>query len=66
MNKPSLMMGQGNHPPPGSRGREFGREITNGGACGSSGSMTGKAGEFPASICLPSVSNMSNTSNTNG
>jgi hypothetical protein len=63
MNKPSLMMGQGNHP---SRGREFGREITNGGACGSSGSMTGKAGDFPASICLPSVSNMSNPSNSNG
>ena len=42
-----------------SRGREFGREITNA-ACGSaSGSMTTKAGEFPPSICLPSVSNMS-------
>ena len=56
MNKPSLM--QGNHPPM-SRGREFGREITNAACGGTSGSMTTKAGDFPTSICLPSVSNMS-------
>lgn len=56
MNKPSLM--QGVHPPV-SRGREFGREITNAACGGTSGSMTTKNGDFPTSICLPSVSNMS-------
>ena len=59
MNKPSLM--QGIHPPV-SRGREFGREITNAACGGTSGSITSKAGDFPPSICLPSVSNMSGAS----
>ena len=58
MNKPSLMQ-QSIHPPV-SRGREFGRESA---ACGgTSGSMTTKNADFPTSICLPSVSNMSSSS----
>ncbi len=44
-----------------SRGREFGREITNAAAQSTNGNTKGLSGEFPPSISLPQVGNVSGT-----
>lgn len=53
------MQNAGLHQPIGqSRGREFGREITNAAAQSTNGNTKGLSGEFPPAISLPQVGNM--------